>query len=84
MASPILKSLEDQVKQTTDVETAAATALNGVADRIDAAVKAALANGATADELAPVQTEVDALKASADSLAAAIPANTPAAAKKKP
>jgi hypothetical protein len=40
---------------------------------------AALVNGATAEELAPVQAEVDALRASSDDLTAAVSENTPAA-----
>jgi hypothetical protein len=50
----------------------ATVALNGVAARIQAAVDAAIANGATAAELAPVQDEVNALKASSDALAQAV------------
>lgn len=78
MTSPILAALQAQVKAATDAEDAATLALNGVADRIQAAVNAALENGATAEELAPVQGEVDALKASTDALAAAVVAGTPA------
>jgi hypothetical protein len=76
MASAILAALEAQVKATTDVEASAVLALDGVAARIQIAVDAAVANGATSEELAPVQAEVDALKASSDSLAAAVAANT--------
>jgi hypothetical protein len=76
MANPILGSLEAQVKANTDVEASAVVLLNGLKDRIAAAVAAAIANGATAEELAPVQAEVDALKGSADALAAAVAANT--------
>lgn len=72
MPSPTFGALAAAVTKTTDVEDAAIQALNGIAGRITAAVDAALANGATAAELAPVQ-------AAADALAAAIVANTPAA-----
>ena len=78
MANPVLAALEAQVAENTAVEASAVIALNGVAARIQAAVDAALANGATAEELAPVQAEVDALNASAVALAAAVAANTPA------
>ncbi len=77
MPSPILASLTSAVENTVTVEASAVTLLNGIADRVQAAVSAALANGATADELAPVQTEVDTLKAQTDTLAAAVTANTP-------
>jgi hypothetical protein len=73
----VLDSLKAQVTKNIDAEASAVLALNGIADRVQAAVTAALANGATAAELAPVQDEVDALKASADALGAAIVANTP-------
>ena len=79
MANPALDALAQQVKANTDAEAAAVTVLNGIGDRIKAAVDKAIANGATAAELAPVNDEVNALKASADALGAAIVANTPAA-----
>jgi len=50
--------------------------MNGIAARIQAAIDAALANGATAAELAPVQAEADGLSAKADQLAAAVTANS--------
>jgi len=75
----VLDDLAAQVKVNTDVEASAALALNGVAGRIQAAVDEALANGATAEQLAPVTDEVNALKASADALASAVARNTPAA-----
>lgn len=79
MANPTLDALATQVKASTDAEASAVTVLNGIAARIAAAVAAATANGATADELQPVTDEVTALKASSDALAAAVVANTPAA-----
>jgi hypothetical protein len=78
MASPILAQLEAQVTASTAVEASAVLLINGIAARVQAAVDAALANGASAAELAPVQTEVDAMKASSDTLSAAVAANTPA------
>lgn len=77
--NPILQSLADQVAATLSVEAAAVQWINGSAARLDAAVAAALAGGATAAQLAPITDEVAALKASADAIAAAIVANTPAA-----
>jgi hypothetical protein len=77
MASPILSTLEAAVTKAVTVNDSAIALINGIADRIKSAVAAALANGATAEELAPVQAEADALNASADALSAAVVANTP-------
>lgn len=76
MANPILASLESQVKANTDVEASAALLISGFADRLKKAIADAVANGATAEELVPVQKEVDALEASRTQLAAAVAANT--------
>ncbi len=83
MASQILMDLEAQVAASTQVEGSAVLLINGFAARVQAAVDAAIAGGATAAELAPVQAEVDAMKASATSLSDAVAANTPAAAAKR-
>jgi hypothetical protein len=77
--NPVLQTLADQVAASTAVEASAVALINGIAARQQAAIDAALANGATAAELAPVQAEADALKASSDALAAAVTANTPSA-----
>jgi len=79
MANPVLDALAAQVKANTDAEDSATLLINGIAARIQAAVDAAIANGATAEELVPVTDEVAALKKSADALSAAVVANTPAA-----
>jgi hypothetical protein len=79
MASPILGNLTAQVAQTTSVDASAKVLIDGFAARMQAAVDAALSNGATAEELAPVQAEVDALTQSSSDLAASVAANTPAA-----
>jgi hypothetical protein len=65
-----LKALEDQVKANTDVEESALALINGIADRIAAA----------AADPAKLQALSNELKASSDKLAAAVTANTPAAA----
>lgn len=75
MTNPTLDALAAQVDATKGVIDSAIIFINGFAARLDAAVAAALANGATAAELAPVQGEIDALKAKTDALAAAIAAN---------
>ena len=77
--NPTLDALAAQVAQTTSVEQSAVQALNGVAARIQAAVDAAIAGGATAAQLAPITDEVNQLQASSAALAAAVAANTPAA-----
>lgn len=74
--NPILQALADQVKATTDVEASAVTLINGFAARVADAVQKAIAGGATADQLAPIQAEIDAMKQSAAQLAAAVAANT--------
>jgi len=74
--NPVLEQLRQQVEQSIQVEASAVTLINGIADRIKAAVDAAIANGATEAELAPVRDEVTALTASSDALSAAVAANT--------
>ena len=76
MPSPILAALEAEVAEAPTVMASATALIEGFVGRIQAAVDAALANGATEAELAPVQAEVDALHASAELLAAAVVANT--------
>ena len=76
MANPVLQKLADQVAANTQVEASAKALIDGFGARLQAAVDAALANGATEAELAPVQAEVDALAASSADLAASVSANT--------
>jgi hypothetical protein len=76
MSNPILAALEAEVAEATSVMASATTLINGFSARLQAAVDAALANGATAAELEPVQAEIDALNAAGDALAAAVVANT--------
>jgi hypothetical protein len=77
MPSPLLAALSQQVAQTETVIASAVVLINGIAARVQTAVDAALANGATAAELAPLQNEIDVLNASTAILAAAV-ANVPA------
>jgi hypothetical protein len=65
-----LKELEVQVQANTDAEASAITLLEG----LSALLAAAIATGDPAE----VQAVADKLKASADALAAAVVANTPA------
>ena len=76
MPNPILDALKAQVTKTTDVMQSAKVLIDGFAARLQAAVDAAVANGATAEELAPVQAEVDALSSESDALAGSVAANT--------
>ena len=75
MSNPTLDALTAQVAVTVSAEASAIALIDGIAARVQTAVDAALLGGATAAELAPVQAEVDALKASSDALAAAVAAN---------
>lgn len=79
MANPTLDALAAAVTNIETVADSAIALINGIAARIQAAVDAALAGGATAADLAPVQAEVDGLNAKATDLANAVSANTPVA-----
>jgi ABC-type transporter Mla subunit MlaD len=79
MPNTILDGLAAQVTNITTVAGSAKALIDGFGARLQAAVDAAVAGGATAEELAPVQAEVDALSAAATDLAASVAANTPAA-----
>ncbi len=75
----LLTDLDAAVTKATTVDAAAAALIRGFAARTQAAIDAALANGATEAQLLPVQAEVNALTAGADDLTAAVSENTPAA-----
>ena len=77
--NPTLQALADQVAATNSVIDSAVALVNGIGALITAAVNKALANGATAEQLAPVTDEIAALKGKTDALAAAVAANTPSA-----
>ncbi len=77
--NPSVKGIVDQATINIQVEGSAAIVINGFAARLQAAADAAVANGATAEQLAPVTAEIQLLKDSSDALASAIAANTPAA-----
>ena len=63
------------IKDTEGVIDSATALITGFTARIAAAVEAAVANGATAEELQPVTDELAAMKAKSDALAAAVAAN---------
>lgn len=75
--NPVLQSLSDQVSATRGVLKSADVFVKGVPALVQSAVDQALANGATADELAPLTDLVTALKTDSDQLTADIAANSP-------
>lgn len=77
MASTVPQAVIDQISATDNVIDSAVTLINGIRTMIADAVTQALANGATAAELAPVIDALTAIKGKTDALAAAIVANTP-------
>jgi hypothetical protein len=79
MANATLAEDIEQVKRVRGVLQSTLLFIQGEAGRLRAAVDAALANGATAEELAPLSAEVDAMEAQANEIAGAIATNpTPA------
>lgn len=75
MPSPILADLDAAVTNARGVMASATALIRGFSAKLKAAVDAALANGATAEELAPFGELDDALNASASDLAAAVTEN---------
>lgn len=65
------------VTRATTVQASATELINGFSSRLQAAVDQALANGATAEELAPLSDLATALDASSTALQDAVTANTP-------
>lgn len=76
MTNPVIGDLQNAVDKTEGVMESATTLINGFAARLQAAIDQALANGATAEELAPFIAEVQQLNDNADALAAAVAANS--------
>lgn len=77
MPSEALGNITADISQATSVNRSATQLINGIAGRIDAAVQAALAKGATEAELQPVSALADELEASSKELSDAVVANTP-------
>jgi hypothetical protein len=75
--NPILDPLEAQIAATDTVIASAVVLINGISAQIAAAVTAAIANGATADQLAPLTDLTTALTAQTTALSTAVAANTP-------
>ena len=76
MPSTLLDNVISDITKATTVQDSAIAFINGVPGLIDAAVAAAIANGATEAELQPVSDLSDQLQAKSDALEAAIVANT--------
>lgn len=70
-----LSELVADVTKARGVVQSATVYVNGVAAKVQAAVDAALANGATEAELQPMRDLANQLEADADALAAALAAN---------
>lgn len=76
--NPVLAELAAKVAATIAVEESAVVLINGIAARVQAAVDAALANGATEAQLAPLADLAAALDAESNTLANAVASNTSA------
>ena len=75
MASPDLATDLAKVTKTKGVLQSVEVYLSGQAARLKAAVDAAMANGATAEELQPFTAEINLMDTEADHVAEAIAAN---------
>ena len=75
-----IAALTAEVNKAVTVEKSAKALIDGFNDRLKSAVDAALANGATAEELQPLTDLGTALDGASDDLATSVTANTPAAA----
>jgi NH3-dependent NAD+ synthetase len=74
-----IDALVAEVAEDVTVMDGATALVNGISDRITAAVAAAVANGATEAQLAPLTNLASDLDAAANRLSSAVSANTPAA-----
>ena len=74
-----LAELQAEVTANTQVDASATTLINGIADRIDAAVAKALEDnpGITPEQLQAITDAAAAMRASNQTLSAAVTANTP-------
>lgn len=79
MPEETLTILRAEIARNKEVDASAIVLLNGIVARIDAAVAAAIAGGATAAQVAEMKALGVSLAADTDALAAAVVANTPAA-----
>ena len=75
MANPILGELATEVSETVTVMQSETVLINGFSTKLQTAIAAALANGATEVELAPLSDLKTALDVSSNELSAAVAAN---------
>jgi hypothetical protein len=75
MSSTIPQAAIDQIAKTKGVLQSATALISTFKTKLQAAHDEALANGATKDELEPVQTAINDLAADTDALAQAVAAN---------
>lgn len=75
MTNPVIGDLKTNVEKANGAMESATVLINGFQAKLDAAVAAALENGATAEELAPLTDLSSELGTDADALAAAVAAN---------
>ena len=76
MAVETLEKLRAEVERNKAVDDSAILLLNGIVARIEAAVAAAVAGGATAAQVAEMKALATTLGTDTDALAAAVAANT--------
>lgn len=74
--NPIIDDVVAKTTRATTVEASAEALINGISQKIQDAVAAALENGATAEQLQPVSDVAVALDTETTALQAAIDANT--------
>lgn len=77
MASPVVDQAIQVMTNAGTVDDAAIIFINAVPAMVQAAVDAALNNGATASQLQPVSDLAVTLQAKSDAVTAALTANTP-------
>lgn len=77
MPNPTVQSTIDAITNANSVDDSVLAYVTGVPALISAAVAAAIANGATADELAPLTQLSTDLTSKTAAIQAAIAANTP-------
>lgn len=75
-SAQIIEKLKARIAAATSQETSAAAFIHGIPGLIANAVEAAMANGATAEELAPFDDLNEALNAATEELQAAMLENT--------
>lgn len=78
MPAETLEKLRAEVARNKEVDDSAILLLNGIVARIEAAVAAAIAGGATPAQVAEMKALATSLGTDTDALAAAVLANTPA------